>query len=254
MPLGLFARDKYTQIRNLFIMETEEIKNIASNSENRFQLWAQIIRSADVRNMAEVGVWKGDFTKQILKQCNFIERYYMVDPWANLPDWNKPFNVSSQAFDDVYDEAIKKTEFASQKIVVLRGCTKDVIDDIPDNSLDFVYIDGDHTLRGITIDLIKLFPKIKDGGIIAGDDFINNPWQHGINYEPTLICPFSIYFAEAMDVPFITLPFQQYLIIKTKELPFIFRDLTGEYSDISLNKLPSYKSLAKSFLSKFINI
>jgi hypothetical protein len=54
---------------------------------------------------------------------------------------------------------MKKTEFASAKRVVLRGRTKEVIDDIPDNSLDFAYIDGDHTLRGITVDLIKVFPR-----------------------------------------------------------------------------------------------
>ena len=234
-------------------MEIQEIKSIASNSENRIQLWSRILSVAAVRNMAEVGVWKGDFARQLLKQCDSIERYYMVDPWANLPDWDKPFNVSSQIFDDVYDEAMKKTEFASNKIVILRGRTKEVIDDIPDNSLDFVCIDGDHTLRGITTDLIKLFPKVKEGGLIAGDDFIGNHWQHGIDFEPTLVCPFSIYFAEAMDVPIMALPFQQFIILKIKETPFSFDDLTGKYSDISLNKLPRIKMMVKHFLSGFVN-
>ena len=56
----------------------------------------------------------------------------------------------------------------TNKVVILRGRTKEVIDQVPDNSLDFAYIDGDHTLRGITIDLMNVLPKIKEGGIIGG--------------------------------------------------------------------------------------
>lgn len=80
----------------------------------------------------------------------------MVDPWANLPEWNKPFNVSQQIFDDIYREMDAKTAFAAHKRRILRGCTKEVVAGIPNESLDFAYIDGDHTLRGITIDLIKI--------------------------------------------------------------------------------------------------
>jgi hypothetical protein len=215
-----------------------DFKNLVLDSISRVQLWKKVLGATKATTMLEIGVWKGDFAKQVLDQCKFIERYYMIDPWAMLPDWNKPFNVDSQYFDDVYNEAMKKTSFASNRIVVLRGRTKEVIDEIPDESLDFAYIDGDHTLRGITIDLIKLFPKIKKNGLIGGDDFSLNPWQHGKRFEPTLVCPFSIYFAEAMDLPIIALPFNQFLIQKRADTPFSFVDYTGEYNDISLNKLP----------------
>jgi hypothetical protein len=189
--------------------------------------------------MVEVGVWKGDFAKQVLEQCEFIDQYYMIDPWTNLADWNKPLNVNRGEFDSVYAEAMEKTAFASKKIVVLRGRTKEVIDRIEDKSIDFAYIDGDHTLRGITIDLIKLLPKVKEFGFIGGDDFINNPWHHDVRFEPTLVCPFSIYFAEATNLPIVALPFNQFLIQKRPDSSFSFIDTTGNYSDISLNKLPA---------------
>lgn len=214
-----------------------QFQNIVSGSTSRLELWSQILRAGNVKVMAEVGVWKGDFAKPILEECEGIERYYMIDPWANLPDWNKPFNIAPEEFANVYAEAMKKTEFASSKTSVLRGRTKEVIDDISDNSLDFAYIDGDHTLRGITIDLINLLPKMKENGVIAGDDFTSNPWQHDDRFEPTLVCPFSIYFAEAMDLPIIALPFNQFMIQKRPKASFSFVDTTGDYSDISLNKL-----------------
>lgn len=233
-------------------MNIDEIRNIASIAGDRFSLWSQVLKATDTRVMAEIGVWKGDFAKQILEDCGEIEQYYMIDPWASLPDWNKPYNVANEVFDDIYSEAMEKTKFAANKLKVLRGRTKDVIKDIPDGSLDYVYIDGDHTLRGITIDLIQIFPKIKEGGIIAGDDFSSDPWQHGPKYEPTLVCPFSIYFAEAINQPIIVLPFKQFYIQKSVDAEFSFTDLTGEYSDISLTKLPKMRQKVKSALSAVI--
>lgn len=234
------------------------ILQILSESGSRIELWRNVIDESNSKELVEVGVWKGDFAEAILDHCGSIERYYMIDPWATLPDWNKPFNVDAIAFDDVYAEAIDKTKFASEKICILRGRTKEVINEIPDGSVDFAYIDGDHTLRGITIDLIQLLPKIKEGGLIAGDDFTPNPWQHDIRFEPTLVCPFSVYFAEAMDLPIIALPYDQFLIQKVSDASFSFTDVTGRYGDISLNKLPpEYKSKGnkqrlKTALSKLI--
>lgn len=162
----------------------------------------------------------------------------MIDPWANLPDWNKPFNVNSERFDAIYQETMRKTEFATNKVVILRGRTKEVIDQVPVNCLNFAYIDGDHTLRGITIDLMNVLPKIKEGGIIGGDDFTSTPWQHDIRFEPTLVCPYSIYFAEAVGLPIVALPHNQFLIINDNKAKFSFIDTTGNYQYITLNKLP----------------
>jgi hypothetical protein len=30
------------------------------------------------------------------------------DPWAHLPDWNKPFNLSSERFEAIYNEGAWK--------------------------------------------------------------------------------------------------------------------------------------------------
>ena len=40
-----------------------------------------------------------------------------------------------------------------------------------DSSLDFVYIDGDHTYNGVLADILAWRPKIKPDGVMGGDDF-----------------------------------------------------------------------------------
>jgi hypothetical protein len=84
-----------------------------------------------------------------------------------------------------------------------------------------------------------VLPKIRQGGFIGGDDFTDTPWQHDFRFEPTLVCPFGVYFAEAMNLPIVALPFNQFLIHKDSTEGFSFVDTTGRYGDISLNKAPS---------------
>lgn len=218
-------------------IQDSRLREIAAGATSRFDLWVKWLQAIQARSVLEVGVWKGDFAKQILQDCKTVERYCMIDPWAHLPDWNKPSNVNPEMFDQVYEEAMQKTAFASAKIKVLRGRTREVIDSIPDGSLDFAYIDGDHTLRGITVDLIKVLPKIKEGGFIGGDDFTRDPWQHPSRFEPTLVCPFSVFFAEATGLPIVGLPFDQFLIQRDSSAGFRFTDTTGKYDDLSLNRL-----------------
>jgi hypothetical protein len=215
-----------------------DVEKLLGGLPSRQYLWSVLLEATQTRVMAEIGVWKGDFAAEILAAADNLELYYMIDPWANLPDWNKPFNVSPEVFDEIYHEMDIKTAFAGDKRRILRGRTIEVVDAIPDESLDFVYIDGDHTLRGITIDLIKIWPKVKAGGFIGGDDFTNTPWQHDVRFEPTLVCPFSVYFAEAMNIPIVALEHGQFLIHKDEDAGFSFRDTTGIYGDLSLNKLP----------------
>lgn len=202
---------------------------------DRFTLWAQFLRDQQVRTMAEIGVYRGQFAARMLKAAPDLVEYFMVDPWRHIPDWNKPANTDDGVFEQVYRDSLAATDFAAHKRRVLRGRTTEVVGQIPDGSLDFVYIDGDHTLRGITIDLVATYPKVRDGGWIAGDDFCSSIWQHSRQYEPTLIFPLAVHFAEALGLTIHALPHNQFAIRKQPgEHRFV--DLTGRYGDTSLQR------------------
>ena len=214
---------------------TEQIiKKSIAQSNSRVDLWTHLLKSLKVKYVVEVGVYKGDLASKLLEKCDSIEKYYMVDPWRNLNSWNKPANVDDQTFEQFFFETKLKTDFAADKRIILRGKTTEVIEEISDGTLDFAYIDGDHTLKGITIDLIRVFPKIQNGGWIGGDDFSKTVWQHQTCFEPTMVFPFAVYFAEAVGAHIYALPYEQFLIEKDDVQPFTFTDLTGYYDDISL--------------------
>jgi hypothetical protein len=202
--------------------------------------------------MVEVGVYQGEFAESVLRQCEFVSKYYMVDPWKHLDAWNKPSNQSDAIFEDFLKKTKDRTEFAANRRIILRGKTTDVIDQILDGELDFAYVDGDHTLKGITIDLIRIFSKVRVGGYIGGDDFTPNMWQHKIKFEPTLVFPFAVYFAEAVGAPIFALPHSQFCLQKTGQENFKFIDLTGQYRDLQLcSQLAPEKMLNLSLGERF---
>jgi len=212
---------------------TVDLRRLSDAAANRVELWTRFVAESGVGSLAEIGVYRGQFAQKLLAGAPGITRYYLIDPWRHLDDWNKPANKSDDVFEGFYREAMERTSEHEAKRVVLRGTTTEVIDEIPDGSLDFAYVDGDHTLRGITIDLIRVFPKVRPGGWIGGDDFSPSIWQHAEPFEPTLVCPLAIYFAEAVDSPIYALPRNQFLIEKTGA-GFEFVDLTGRYGTLDL--------------------
>jgi hypothetical protein len=244
MPLGtflpLFRKDHRWPSAASSTPALEEliaqITATAADSSNRLEIWPKIIHQVQAKVFLELGVLRGAFAEHILRHCPGIERYYMLDPWRHLDDWNKPSNNDQATFDEIFAQALNRTDFAGDRRIVLRGKTTEKIDEIPDGALDIAYIDGDHTLRGIAIDIIRTYPKVRPGGILGGDDYTPTIWQHAEKFEPTLVCPFAAHFAESQAAPIVILPFDQFAIVKPSEPGGEFRviDTTHSYGPRTL--------------------
>jgi hypothetical protein len=202
----------------------------------RSTLWSRAAAALDVHCMLEVGVWKGEFAAHMLRSCPAIDTYHMIDPWRHLDDWNKPFNRDQAEFESIYREAMTRTAFAAERRRVHRGTTAEVVSALPNASLDLAYIDGDHTLRGIAVDLLRVWPKVRPGGILGGDDYTRTIWQHGEAFEPSLVCPFASHFAEGVGAPMVILAGNQFAIVKPEQPGdrFTIVDTTGLYRERAL--------------------
>jgi hypothetical protein len=229
------------------------LERLVEQSTSRVDLWTSLVDACGATSVAEIGVWKGEFSAQVLATCSNIKTYYMIDPWRHLDHWNKPANVANQPFESIFLETLANTEFASSRRQVLRGTTLEVVDSIDDSALDFAYIDGDHTLKGIVTDLIAILPKVRAGGFIGGDDFCSSIWQHDPKFEPTLVFPFAVHFALAVRASIYALPFNQFLI----SLPSMprtgvgsFVDLTGRYGALDLLKHISAQPKVSGLVSR----
>ena len=90
-------------------METDTIvKRAIEGSTNRNELWTNILTDLRCRSVCEVGVWKGEFAQTLLENVCSIEQYTLIDPWCNLPNWNKPANRPDIEFENIRREALER--------------------------------------------------------------------------------------------------------------------------------------------------
>ncbi len=52
----------------------------------------------------------------------------------------------------------------------------EIIAQVPDQSVDLVIVDGDHTRYGVISDFRNFWPKLRLGGLMVIDDFGNDDW------------------------------------------------------------------------------
>ena len=123
------------------------------------------IEQHDLKVGAEIGVWKGDTTHYLLKHTDVY--LYAIDLWQTSPGYDTPkwdHNLNKKI-------AYQKINQFPNRCKIIEGVSWQVADQIPDGSLDFVFIDGDHSEAGVSKDIQAYTPKVKAGGYIMGHDW-----------------------------------------------------------------------------------
>lgn len=113
----------------------------------------------------EVGVYKGDYSKVL---CESGLKVYSVDPWMSMPRLVHPRGQKRQ--DTIYQIA-KKTLKPYKNNTIIRKTSMEAVEDFENESLDFVYIDGNHYFKYVAEDMIEWGYRLKKGGVLCGHDY-----------------------------------------------------------------------------------
>lgn len=144
---------------------------------NRDQWLSQVVKPhlGDVGIAIEVGVYKGQYSAAIVKALT-PKKFYGVDPYILFEDYTNPPTDSAYAqqanLDNLCVSVQNKFKTFSSESVLIKDTGVNAATQFEDGSLDFVYIDGDHTYEFVSGDIKAWWPKIKSGGIISGHDYI----------------------------------------------------------------------------------
>lgn len=131
----------------------------------------QILQSLGAQTGAELGILFADFARHHLSIWTKCKQYFAVDMWAHQQNYDDLANSPQKDQDDRYNTAMKKLEEFKDKVVVKRMKTVDAAKEIPNNSLDYVYVDARHDYCGAMEDMEAYWPKLKNCGILAGHDY-----------------------------------------------------------------------------------
>jgi hypothetical protein len=126
----------------------------------------------------EIGTFRGEYAETLAKTWP-AGKLFTCDPysWSDTPsykdgcvkDWNtmetlNPLNVQIEA-------SARLANYPNVVLYVresLKACNL-----FEPETLDFAYLDGDHSYENVKAELAAWWPKIRSGGIFGGHDFFN---------------------------------------------------------------------------------
>ena len=115
---------------------------------------------------AEVGVQRGRNAATMLDEIPGL-MLYLIDPYRN-------HECAGQNWDEKFLRKVKRQthkRLRGRNVKYLQTFSEDAIRYIEKESLDFVYIDGDHTYDFVMLDIILWSRKVRRGGIVSGHDY-----------------------------------------------------------------------------------
>lgn len=123
----------------------------------------------------EIGVFRGDTTEWISNNiathpdCLLIG----IDPWERS-FFNRHDLRSDQDWMDLLNKISKLEEEAKGKIQFIKGYSEKVLlgESWKKESIDIIYIDGNHTREYVTRDFNLSWPLLKPNGILIFDDYL----------------------------------------------------------------------------------
>jgi len=118
----------------------------------------------------EIGVRDGGYSK-VLMDANPKLLLYGVDPYE--PHQGYRDHVRKATFEAFEKQAHEKLD-GFENYHFIRDYSDKAVERFDDNSLDFVYIDGDHSFYNATQDIELWSKKVRPGGIISGDDYFKH--------------------------------------------------------------------------------
>jgi len=114
---------------------------------------------------AEIGVHRGRFAKILFDNIHGL-KLYCVDPWVAYESIRP---VPQEKVDREYAKCLSRLN--GLNVQYLKMTSMEAINIIPDNSLDFVYIDGLHEFNYVMMDIICWSNKVREGGIVSGRNY-----------------------------------------------------------------------------------
>jgi hypothetical protein len=136
---------------------------------------ASLFAELGFKSGAEVGVEQGEYS-EVLARANMDSKLFMVDPWKSYRGYRD--HVGQEKLDAFFAATSSRMRHLQRNILkpffeyeIIRKTSVDAARDFKDGSLDYIFLDANHSFDWIMQDLIHWAPKVRPHGICAGHDF-----------------------------------------------------------------------------------
>ena len=145
------------------------------NNVDKLDGLIDLIDKVEIKNkvIVEIGCYLGVSTEAFL--LHEPKKMYAIDPWENYSE------IPTDCFDEI-EQKFRDRVKNYKNIEIIKNYSVEAAKDFKENSLDFVYIDGNHEYSYVSADIEAWWPKIRQGGYIGGHDFYAH-MGHGTGVE-----------------------------------------------------------------------
>ena len=126
--------------------------------------FCELVANLGYKVGAEIGVEKGELAAMWFEHIPGV-KMYLVDQYCDYDGARK----RGRNHDDAKRMAHEKVNGCNA--VFVEKLSMDAVRDFDDESLDFVYIDGNHLYEYVMQDIIEWTKKVRRGGMVAGHDY-----------------------------------------------------------------------------------
>lgn len=123
------------------------------------------------KNGVEIGTDRGGYARDICERFPEVA-LITIDPWLAYTEGT---DVKEQAEVDALYEEAEKTLAPYKNCKILRMTSAEAVEYFEPNSIDFVFIDGNHEYTYVMEDIINWTKIVKPGGIVCGHDYVSDP-------------------------------------------------------------------------------
>ena len=122
-----------------------------------------------IATAVEIGVLRGAFSDVINRRWG--GELHLIDPWRHFDTgYTDKYNLDQAGHDKNFEFVVDRFKDCPN-VHVVRKTSLEAVSDFEDESIGWVYIDGNHAYEAVKDDLTAWWPKAKSKSMFSGHDY-----------------------------------------------------------------------------------
>lgn len=141
--------------------------------KKRFEVLEELIKKYGYKSMIEIGVGRGEVLEHILKTVDPPFTYNGVDPYQEYVEYSNDVNSKKDRITKNHSALMRIMDETKtgMTVVMMRTFSHKAVKVFESNSIDLVFVDGNHSFNYVLQDILLYWRVVSENGIMSLHDY-----------------------------------------------------------------------------------